>query len=102
MKSGESVYRKSIIMLLYKSAPSSYIQILFFFRQRLGQGVMVFAYGGYYRGQWLNDLMHGSGILELKDGSVYDGEFSYNKVSYIISSRKEYFFRETFVSFREF
>ena len=41
---------------------------------------MVFAHGGYYRGQWLNDLMNGSGILELKDGSVYDGEFVNNKV----------------------
>ncbi|XP_066913089.1 uncharacterized protein [Clytia hemisphaerica] len=41
---------------------------------------MVYSYGGFYRGQWQSDLMHGSGVLELKDGSTYDGEFHYNKM----------------------
>ena len=50
--------------------------------------------GGYYRGQWTGDLMHGSGILETKDGSVYDGEFVGNKV--IFNLRESIFTRISF------
>ena len=36
--------------------------------------------GGLYKGQWLNDLRHGSGLLESKDGNTYEGTFVHDKV----------------------
>ena len=42
--------------------------------------MIVYNYGGCYRGQWTADLKHGAGIMEFQDGSSYDGEWANNKV----------------------
>ena len=41
---------------------------------------MFYSYGGCYRGQWQDDLKHGTGLMEFRDGRSYDGEWDNGKV----------------------
>ena len=52
--------------------------------QRIGQGVLFYNYGAFYRGQWQDDLKHGAGVMENKDGTSYDGEWEHNQASLFI------------------
>ncbi len=40
-----------------------------------GKGIMKYADGSIYEGDWVNDVMHGEGIFIYDDGSKYEGEF---------------------------
>ena len=45
-----------------------------------GNGQYMFENGCYYIGQWLNDKMHGNGIIFYKNGKInYEGEFANDK-----------------------
>ena len=37
---------------------------------------MIFSNGRIYDGDWENDKMEGIGKMELRDGAIYEGEFS--------------------------
>ena len=43
--------------------------------QREGKGMMKFANGDKYEGQWAEDNMHGQGEYRCKNGDYYKGEF---------------------------
>ena len=44
---------------------------------RSGYGVFYYNEGGKYKGNWLNNKMHGKGTLEYADGRVaYQGDWS--------------------------
>lgn len=44
---------------------------------RCGYGVFYYNEGGKYKGNWLNNKMHGKGTLEYADGRVaYQGDWS--------------------------
>ncbi len=36
---------------------------------------MYFQNGDIYDGEWVDDKMHGKGILDLADGDSYDGDW---------------------------
>ena len=40
-----------------------------------GQGTFVWASGDRYAGAWLNGQAHGVGVMQFKDGSVYEGQY---------------------------
>jgi hypothetical protein len=40
-----------------------------------GHGVMIYTNGSKYTGNWLNGKKHGSGKMEYSDGAVFDGEW---------------------------
>eukprot|EP00043_Microstomoeca_roanoka_P007369 m.71018 g.71018 ORF g.71018 m.71018 type:complete len:143 (-) comp13798_c1_seq4:113-541(-) len=42
---------------------------------RHSKGVMQFANGATYDGEWQMDQMHGQGTLKYADGLIYEGEF---------------------------
>ena len=57
--------------------------VTLFIFQKQGPGKITFFHDGYYRGEWESDLMQGAGIMELSDGSVYDGEFYAGMVTFL-------------------
>ena len=42
-------------------------------------GIMRWADGSSYEGNWYHDLMHGKGIYTFKDKRIYDGMFNEGK-----------------------
>ncbi|EGD81036.1 hypothetical protein PTSG_10979 [Salpingoeca rosetta] len=48
---------------------------------REGKGLMKFANGSIYDGEWSNDKMHGHGKLTLSDGTQYEGSFENGEYS---------------------
>lgn len=47
--------------------------------KRNGEGVLYYATGSRYEGEWLDDMKHGDGIFIFEDGSEFHGMFQGNR-----------------------
>ena len=47
--------------------------------KRHGHGVMTYADGDKYDGEWEDDNQHGDGVYTWEDGAIFDGEFENGK-----------------------
>ena len=50
-------------------------------KTREGYGIMRFDNGDVYKGNWLNDMLHGEGVMTFKSGDVYEGAWVKNMMT---------------------